>query len=63
MAEVPTGKDREPMTGTVERAFQLAPECQRMDQLRSRLQREGHTQIDAHLQGSLRRQLKALLAG
>ena len=63
MAEVPRGKGREPMDmGTVERAFQLAPECQRMDELRSRLMREGHTQIDAHLQGSLRRQLKALLA-
>ncbi len=47
--------------GTVERAFQLAPECQTMEQLRSRLAKEGHTNIDAHLHGSLRRQLTKLL--
>ena len=47
--------------GTVERAFQLTPECKSMDELRSKLVREGHTNIDAYLQGSLRRQLRALL--
>jgi hypothetical protein len=41
------------MTGTVERAFQLAPECSTIDQLRSKLMREGCTSIDAHLSGSL----------
>ena len=41
------------MVGTVERAFQLAPECGSIDELREKLMTEGHTQIDAHLQGSL----------
>src|SRR5690349_5048316 len=46
---------REPvMVGTVERAFQLAPECRTMQELRARLLRERHTNVDAHLQGSLR---------
>ena len=47
--------------GTVERAFELAPDCRTMDELRAKLVREGHTNIDAHLQGSLRRDLKRLL--
>jgi hypothetical protein len=47
--------------GTVERAFQLAPNCRTMDELRAKLIREGHTNIDAHLQGSLCRDLKKLL--
>jgi hypothetical protein len=47
--------------GTVERALQLAPECKTLDDLRCRLVREGHTNIDAHLQHSLRSQLRALL--
>ena len=46
---------------TVERAFELAPECRTIDELRSKLVKEGHSNIDAHLQGSLRRQLKGLL--
>jgi hypothetical protein len=48
--------------GTVERAFELAPECRSMDELRAKLAREGCFNIDAHLQGSLRRDLKKLLA-
>jgi hypothetical protein len=47
--------------GTVERAFQLAPECQSIDQLRAKLVREGCTNVDAHLSGSLRRDLIKLL--
>jgi hypothetical protein len=50
-----------PLMGTVERAFQLAPACRTMDELRAKLVREGHTNIDAHLQGSLRRDLRKLL--
>lgn len=47
--------------GTVERAFQLAPECRSIDELRSKLSREQFSNIDAHLQGSLRRDLRKLL--
>src|SRR5690242_131092 len=47
--------------GTVERAYQLAPECRTMDELRSKLSREHCANIDAHLQGSLRRELRKLL--
>ena len=49
------------MTGTVERAFQLAPECQTINELRAKLEREGHSGVEAHLKGSLRKELKALL--
>jgi hypothetical protein len=35
--------------GTVERAFQLATECKTLDELRSKLAREGLTNADAHL--------------
>jgi hypothetical protein len=49
--------------GTVERAFQLAPECRSMDELRAKLSREQFSNIDAHLQGSLRRDLRKLLNG
>ena len=49
------------MAGTVERAFQLAPKCRSMDELRSKLVDEGCFQIDAHLHGSLRSELKKLL--
>ena len=47
--------------GTVERALQLAPECRTMEEVRAKLVREGHSNIDAHLQGSLRRDLRKLL--
>jgi hypothetical protein len=49
------------MTGTVERAFQLAPECQTLDELRRRLDREGFSGVEAYLKGSLRKELKGLL--
>ena len=47
--------------GTVERAFQLAPQCKTLEELRSKLVREGHPNVDAHLKDSLRRELKKLL--
>ena len=47
---------------TVERAFQLAPEAASIDEIKSRLRKEGYSNVEAHL-GSpqLRLQLKALL--
>ena len=50
------------MVGTVERAFQLAPECKSIAELRTKLIREGCSNIDAHLQGSLRKDLTKLLS-
>jgi hypothetical protein len=38
--------------GTVERAFQLAPECSSIDEIRRKLKREGYSAVDEHLQGS-----------
>lgn len=49
------------MTGTVERAFQLAPGCRSIEELRAKLMREGCTNVDAHLQGALRKELAKLL--
>jgi hypothetical protein len=49
------------MAGTVERAYQLAPECRTIDELRAKLVKEQCSNIDAHLQGSLRRELSKLL--
>ena len=49
------------MIGTVERAFQLAPECTSIYELRGRLAREGCPHVDAHIKGVLRRQLSELL--
>ena len=40
---------------------QLATECGSIDELREKLMTEGHTQINAHLQGSLRKDLAKLL--
>ena len=50
-------------TNTIERAFQLAPECMSLDELRYKLKKEGYSSVDEHLQGSsiqtdLRRLLK-----
>jgi hypothetical protein len=47
--------------GTVERAFQLAPQCKTLEELRSKLAGERHTSVDAHLKDALRRELKKLL--
>ena len=50
------------MAGTVERALQLAPGCRSLDELRQKLMKEGHTNVDAHLAGaSLRGSLKKLM--
>ena len=48
--------------GTVERAFQLAPECSSIDELRAKLRKEGCSSVDTHLQGpSIRKDLSKLL--
>ena len=47
--------------GTVERAYQLAPECKTLDELRTKLVEEGCPIVDAYLQGSLKRELGKLL--
>ena len=45
----------------IERAYQLAPHCSRTNELRQLLQREGYTQVDAHLSGlGLQRELRKL---
>jgi len=38
--------------GTVERAFQLAPECMSLEELRRRLKKEGYSNVDEHLAGN-----------
>ena len=43
-----------------ERAFELAPGCDTLDQLRMALKREGYANVDQHFQG---RQIKAQVAG
>jgi hypothetical protein len=35
----------------IERAFELAPECGSMEELKRRLIREGYFQVNAHLSG------------
>jgi len=40
----------------IERAFQLAPECGSLGELKRRLIREGYFQVEAHLSG---RQIKS----
>lgn len=48
--------------GTVERAFELAPKCTSIGEIRFRLKREGHNAVDEHLQGnSIQNDLKLLL--
>ena len=37
----------------IERAFQVAPECQSIVEVRTKLRREGYIQVDAHLGGRL----------
>lgn len=49
------------MSDTVERAFWLAPQCSSLAELRAKLLREGCTNVDAHLSGSLRKELTRLL--
>ena len=35
--------------GTIERAFELAPECSDIKSVRAALRREGYSNVDAHL--------------
>jgi hypothetical protein len=48
--------------GTLERAFELAPECRSISELRTRLKTEGHENVEAHITGSAMKQLAKLLA-
>lgn len=48
--------------GTVHRAFQLAPECSSIDEVRRKLKQEGYGAVDEHLQGPrIQKDLKLLL--
>ena len=48
--------------GTIERAYELAPDCSSLDELRAALRRERHSNVDAHLSGSsIRADLRNLL--
>jgi hypothetical protein len=48
--------------GTVHRAFELAPECTSIEELRRKLKQEGYGAVDEHLQGnSIQNDLKKLL--
>lgn len=47
--------------GTVHRAFELAPECTSLEELRRKLKREGYSSVDDHVQGSLKKELLRLL--
>jgi hypothetical protein len=50
------------MAGTVQRAFEIAPECRSIDEIRSKLIREGHAAVQEHLQGSsIQKELKLRL--
>ncbi len=37
--------------GTIERAFELAPGCGNIEDIRTALRREGYSNVDAHLTG------------
>lgn len=39
--------------GIIERAFQLAPECRTIIEVRNRLSNEGYLQVDAHPGGRM----------
>ena len=39
--------------GTIERAYELAPTCTNIDEVRSALKREGYSSVDAHLSGRI----------
>jgi len=39
------------VVGVIERAFQLAQDSTNVEQIRSRLRREGYSNVDAHLMG------------
>ena len=49
-------------TNVIERAFQLAPECRSIDELRRKLTAEGYASVEAHLRGRhIRSQISTLL--
>lgn len=37
--------------GIIERAYELAPGCTNIDEVRAALRREGYSSVDAHLSG------------
>ena len=39
--------------GTIERAYELAPTCVNIDEVRAALKREGYSRVDAHLSGRI----------
>lgn len=46
----------------IERAFELAPDCGNIEDIRSALRREGYSNVDAHLAGrTIRADLTKLL--
>jgi len=46
----------------IKRAFEIAPECGSMEEVKRRLIKEGYLQVNAHLSGYLiRRQILALI--
>lgn len=48
----------------IERAFQVAPECHSLDEVRNRLRREGYFHVDAHFAGRLiKKEIKQRLNG
>jgi hypothetical protein len=47
--------------GTVHPAFELAPECSSIDEVRHKLKQEGYGEVDDHFQGSLKKDLQRLL--
>ena len=49
------------MPGIVERAFQLAPQCSSIKELRKALAQEGYSEFDLHLEGlGIQRELRKL---
>jgi hypothetical protein len=50
--------------GTIERAFELAPDCVDIEQVRTTLKREGYGSVDAHLSGrAIQTDLRKRLGG
>jgi hypothetical protein len=48
----------------IERAFQLASDCQSVVEVRERLRREGYIQVDAHFSGRMvKKQIRQRLKG
>ena len=51
-------------TPIIERAFQMAPDCSSIEELRAKLSREGYGNVDDHLRSSsLRADLKRQFRG